>query len=116
MVDLGLFFWSPSGGPAMRMMRSIIPGAARSMNVLIAAGLPAPRSFVPEEHHHKVGSALLLVRLRTRRLTRVWWDAWADVPPLFSIETMPYVALQQMQDEPNAWGSTGTTKAATWRI
>ena len=114
MVDLGLFFWSAEqGDAAMRMMRSIIPGLPRSMNVLIAAGLTAPPApFVPEEHHHKVGYALLLVGFEDSAAHQSLVERIrAAVPPLFElVGPMPYVALQQMQDEPNAWGKYGYDK------
>ena len=37
----------------------------------------------------------------------------ATLPPLFDLVTpMPYVALQGLIDEPNAWGSYGYEKGA----
>jgi hypothetical protein len=66
----------------------------------------SPAPFVPPEHHHKIGYALLLAGFgdaaeHQRAVERVR----GALPPLFEFVTpMPYVALQQLLDEANAWG------------
>jgi hypothetical protein len=78
----------------------------RDLNVLVASISAPPEPFVPEQHRLKPGYALMVVgfgppeqhgalteRIRT------------TLPPLFEFITpMPYLGLQQMQDEANAWG------------
>jgi hypothetical protein len=80
-----------------------------------AAALTAPPApFVPVEHHNELGCALLLVGFgdpdeHQQAVDRIR----AALPPLFDLVTpMAYVALQQLLDEANAWGSHGYDKGA----
>jgi FAD/FMN-containing dehydrogenase len=114
-VQFGLFFW-PEGQrrDALRLIRDVVADLPRSMNAIPAAALNAPPApFVPEEHHHTPGCALLLAGFgdpsqHERVVTRIR----AELPPLFDhVEPMPYVALQQLLDEANAWGFYGYDKS-----
>ena len=71
---------------------------------MILAGLNAPPApFVPEEHHFAPGYATLVAGFGSAEEHESVWRP--GVPPLFEYVTpMPYVALQQMLDEANAWG------------
>ena len=62
MVQFGLFFWAQDqGGQALRLMRDVVADLPRSLNAFPAAALNAPPApFVPIEHHHQPGYALLL--------------------------------------------------------
>lgn len=108
MVEFGLFFWAiDQGEDALRLMRDVIADLPRSINVIVAAALTAPPApFVPEEHHHKLGHALLLTGFGSAaEHAAVVARIRAALPPLFDhVEPMPYVALQQLLDEANAWG------------
>jgi FAD/FMN-containing dehydrogenase len=108
MVKFGLFFWGiDQGDEALRLIRDVVADLPRSVNVVIAAGLTAPPApFVPEQHHHKLGHALLVTGFGSAtEHERVVARIRETLPPLFDhVEPMPYVALQQMFDEASAWG------------
>ena len=107
MVDLGLFFWSlDQGAEALRLMREVVATLAPDLNVVVGALNAPPAPFVPPEHHLAPGYVLLLTGFDG---TPAHAEAVARIretlPPLFDMVTpMPYVALQQMLDEGNAWG------------
>jgi FAD/FMN-containing dehydrogenase len=115
-VQFGLFFWEQDRGrEALRLMREVIADLPRSLNAIPATALTAPPApFVPAEHHNKLGCALLLVGFgdpdeHQQAVDRIR----TALPPLFDLVTpMPYVALQQLLDEANAWGSFGYDKGA----
>lgn len=107
LIDFGLLFWGLDDGPAMlRLAREVIPGLPPSVNVVIAALNAPPAPFVPEQHHFQPGYALVVVGFgdaagHADALARLR----AAVPPLFEFGTpLPYVNVQQLLDEANAWG------------
>jgi hypothetical protein len=116
MIQFGLFFWSLKQGPeALKMMQEVIAELPRSCNAIVAVGLTAPSvPFVPAEHHHEQGYALLLGGFGNPDEHRAVAErVRAALPPTFEYVTpMPYVALQQVLDEPNRWGSYGYDKGA----
>jgi FAD/FMN-containing dehydrogenase len=115
MVQFGLMFWDAGeGGQALRLMRDIVADLPRSLNAVPGALTAPPAPFVPPEHHNKLGYALLLVGFGDEAgHQQVLERARNALPPLFEYVTpMPYVALQQMLDEGNAWGSYGYDKGA----
>ncbi len=108
-ISFGLYFWPiDRGGDVLRRVRDIYRDSTLSRDVMImTAALSAPPApFVPPEHHGAPGYAVLVASfggpdLHAETAARVV----ADLPPLISFETpMPFVALQQMLDEANAWG------------
>lgn len=106
-VQFGLFFWDAADGQqALRLMREVITDLPRTVNAIPAALTAPPAPFVPPEHHHKVGYALLLTGFGDEAdHHEVVARIRSALPPLFDFVTpMPYVALQQMLDEANAWG------------
>jgi FAD/FMN-containing dehydrogenase len=115
-VQFGLFFWDESqGAEALRLMRDVIADLPRSMNAGPAAGMSAPPApFVPAEHHHKLGYALVLVGFGDpAEHQRVTDRIRRTLPPLFDhVTPMPYTALQQMLDEPLGWGVHNYDKSA----
>ena len=115
-VQFGLLFW-PQEQPAdaLRLMRDVIADLPRSLNAIAAAALTAPPApFVPAEHHHKAGCALLLTGFGDpAEHQQVLERVRAALPPLFEVVSpMPYVAVQQLLDEANAWGFYGYEKSA----
>jgi len=107
MVQFGLLFWGlDQGAEMLRAAREVIPSLPRELNVVIACLNAPPAPFVPAEHQFKPGYALVVVGFGSpeqhqEALERIR----AAVPPLFEFATpMPYVALQQLLDEANAWG------------
>jgi FAD/FMN-containing dehydrogenase len=107
MVEFGLFFWDmEQGAEALRLIRDVVPELPRSMNVIITAMSAPPAPFVPAQHHFTPGFALLLAGFGgAEEHASVVARLRAALPPLFDhVSPMPYVALQQMFDEANAWG------------
>jgi len=107
MVDFGLFFWPlDQGAEALRLMREVVATLDPDLNVVVGALNAPPEPFVPPEHHFAPGYVLLLTGFdgtpaHAEAVTRIR----RTLPPLFDMVTpMPYVALQQMLDEGNAWG------------
>jgi len=107
-VQLGLYFWSQDQGrEALRLMREVVTDLPRTLNAIPAPAFHAPPApFVPVEHHGELGHALLLVGFGDPAEHRAVTDRIrAALPPVFAaVMPMPFVALQQMLDEANAWG------------
>ena len=107
-VHVGLAFWGlDRGAGVLQVARDFIPSLPRTINVLVLGLNSPPAPFVPAEFHHQPGYALAVVGFGTpeehasamARLTEA-------VPPLWVFaDAMPYVALQQLEDEANAAGS-----------
>jgi FAD binding domain/Berberine and berberine like len=106
-VQVGLLFWGLEQGPGvLRLAREIIATLPRELNIIVA-GLNAPSApFVPEQHHHQPGYALAVAGFGSAsQHHQVMTRIRQALPPLWEFSTpMPYVALQQMLDEANAWG------------
>lgn len=110
MVELALLFWPEDEGAAMlRVAREVITELPDELNIIFGAISAPPEPFVPEEHRLRPGYVMLVAGFgadvadeHARVVSRIR-DA---LPPLFEMTTpIPYVALQQMLDEANAWGS-----------
>ena len=95
------------GWPA-RSPRAMPP----EINAVAGAVNAPPAPFVPPEHHFAPGYVLLLTGFgsgpeHARLVTRIR----QSLPPLFDLVTpMPYVELQKLLDEANAWGIHGYEK------
>lgn len=65
-----------------------------------------PVPFVPEQHQLQPGYATIVVGTGSPESHAAVYDALAgDIPTLFGFATpMPFVELQKMLDEANAWG------------
>jgi hypothetical protein len=114
MVELGFFFWSLEDGPAaLRLARDLIATMSLDVNIVVGSLNAPPAPFVPEEHHFTPGYVMLLTGFdgtpeHARLVTRIR----DSLPPLFDMVTpMPYVELQKMLDEGNAWGFYNYQKA-----
>jgi FAD/FMN-containing dehydrogenase len=106
-VQVGLFFWGLDQGPeALRLAREITAAMPPDINAVIAALNAPPLPFVPEQHHLAPGYALLLTGFGfTPEHARLVTEIRQALPPLFDlVAPMPYVVLQQILDEANAWG------------
>ena len=112
-VQVGLFFWGlDQGAEALRLARQITAAMPPDINAVIVA-LNAPAApFVPPQHQLAPGYALLLTGFGgTPEHARLVTEIRQARPPLFDlVAPMPYVVLQQMLDEANAWGSHGYDK------
>ena len=116
MVQFGLFFWGlDQGAAALRLMRDLVHDLPISLNAVSVAGLTTPSApFVPPEHQFATGYALMVTGFGDpAEHEQVVQRVRSTLPPLFDLVTpMPYVALQELLDEPNAWGSYGYDKGA----
>ena len=104
---LGLLFWSlDDGADMLRMARETIPGLPPTINVIIAGLNAPPEPFVPEQYRHQPGYALMVVGFGSAEEHAATLQSLRDrLPPLWElVDSLPYVALQQMLDEANAWG------------
>jgi FAD/FMN-containing dehydrogenase len=109
MVSFGLYFWPLDQGAAvLRRVRDIYndPSLSRDVMVMTAALNAPPAPFVPPEHHFTPGYVVLVAsyagpELHAQTAARVL----DGIPTLFQMETpIPFVELQKMLDEANAWG------------
>ena len=114
-VQLGLLFWGRDDGPeVLRLARDTFANLPCQINIIVAGLNAPPADFVPEEHRLRPGYALLVAgfgepTVHDRILTRLR----SQLPPLFEFATpIPYVALQQLLDDANAWGSYCHEKGA----
>jgi FAD/FMN-containing dehydrogenase len=105
-IHFGMLFWSlDQGAAALRHARAVIGALPDDVNVLIGGLNAPPAPFVPEEHHLQPGYAALVVGTGTPESHAEVFEALHAVPALFAFATpMPYVELQKMLDEANAWG------------
>ena len=114
-VQFGLFFWSlDQGREALRLARGIVASLPPDLNAVIAAVNAPPAPFVPPEHQLMPGYALLLTGFGSGpEHARLAGQIRDSLPPLFDLVTpMPYVELQKLLDEANAWGSHCHDKGA----
>ncbi len=106
LIHFGMLFWSlDQGGAALRHAQSVIDGLPDDVNVLVAGLNAPPEPFVPEQHRLQPGYAAIVVGTGSAESHAEVCDALHAVPVLFDLVTpMPYVELQKMLDEANAWG------------
>jgi FAD/FMN-containing dehydrogenase len=113
MVQFGLFFWGlDQGAEALRLARDITAAMPPGINAVIGALNAPPAPFVPQHHQFAPGYALLLTGFGSAgQHAQLVTEIRRRLPPLFDLVTpMPYVELQKMLDEANAWGSYGYEK------
>ena len=114
-VQFGLLFWELERGAAgLRACRDAIPSLPSDCGLLVVGAMTAPEeAFVPQEHQGKLGHGLLITGFGTaEELARAVEPIREQCPPLVEFLTpMPYVALQQMFDEQERFGTHGYTKA-----
>jgi FAD/FMN-containing dehydrogenase len=106
-VQLGLLFWGLEQGPdVLRLAREVIATLPRELNIIVAGLNAPPAPFVPGQHHHRPGYALAVAGFGAAgQHEQVLARIRQALPPLWEFTTpMPYVAVQQMLDEANAWG------------
>jgi FAD/FMN-containing dehydrogenase len=106
-VQVGLLFFALDQLPdVLRLARELIPGLSRDLNIVIAGLNAPPAPFVPEVHQMQPVCALVVAGFGApEQHAEVLDRIRAAVTPLFEmVSPMPYVALQQMLDEGNAWG------------
>jgi len=106
-VQFGFLFWDLDQGPAaLRHAREIVDTLPDDVNVLVGGLNAPPAPFVPEEHHLQPGYAMIVVGFGSpEEHADVLVRARSAVPPIVDFAApIPYVELQKMLDEANAWG------------
>jgi FAD/FMN-containing dehydrogenase len=106
-VQFGLFFWPlDQGVDVLRLARDLIPTLDADLNIIIAGVTAPPAPFVPEQHRLVPGYALLVTGFGAEeRHQTITARIRQELPPLFDLVTpMPYVELQKLFDEGNAFG------------
>ena len=107
LVQFGFLFWGLDQGPAaLRHAREVVDALPDDVNVIVGGLNAPPAPFVPEEHHLQPGYAMLVVGFGSpEEHAAVLDQARSAVPPIVDFAApMPYVELQKMLDEANAWG------------
>lgn len=106
LIHFGMLFWPLDRGPkALRHVRGVIEGLPDDVNVMVGALNAPPAPFVPEQHQLQPGYAAIVVGTGSAESHAEVLEALHAVPVLFDFVTpMPYVELQKMLDEANAWG------------
>jgi FAD/FMN-containing dehydrogenase len=101
-VQFALLFWEVERGvDGLRACRVAASDLPSDCGMLIGGALSAPAApFVPEEHHGKIGHALLVAGYGTPdEHARAVATVREVCPPLFEFLTpIPYTALQQLFD------------------
>ena len=107
MVQFGFLFWSLDQGPAvLRHAREFIDELPDDVNVIVCGLNAPPAPFVPEQHQLQPGYAMIVVGFGSpEQHADVLAQARSGPPPAVDFAApMPYVELQKMLDEANAWG------------
>jgi len=107
-VRFGLFFWNlEQGTKALRLAGQLTAALPPDLNAVIAAVNAPPAPFVPARYQLTPGYALLLAGFGAAAEHAEIVDRIREsLPPLFDlVSPMPYVQLQKLLDEVNAWGS-----------
>lgn len=107
-VQFGMVFWDQAQGTEVfKLAREVFADLPREVNIVMAALNAPPAPFVPEHLHFKPGYALMVTGFGSaERHAEVLDRLRTALPPQFEFATpMPYVAVQQLIDVPNAWGA-----------
>ncbi len=107
LIQFGFLFWSlDQGGDMLRHARDVIDALPEDVNIMVGALNAPPAPFVPEQHQLQPGYAAIVVGTGSPEHHAEAVAAMQGGPqPLVSFATpMPYVELQKMLDEANAWG------------
>ena len=107
LVEVAMMFWGLEDGPeVLRIARETMATLPPDVNVIIGGLNAPPAPFVPEDQHFRPGYALVVVGFGAREThAEVLNNVRQRRAPAFEFASpMPYVALQQMLDESNAWG------------
>jgi hypothetical protein len=106
-VQMALLFWDvDQGKDFFRLVDDLCSSLPPEISVVFGGLNAPPAPFVPEEHHMKPGYVLIITGFgAAEEHEAVVNQVRTTLPPLFEFVTpMPYLALQTMLDEANAWG------------
>ena len=105
-----LFYGQDKAAEMFRLGRELLDELPRQFTLQMGAVNAPAAPFVPEQYHHQPGFVLLLADLSTEDTgaeahARLVERIRQQLPPLFDMVTpMPFVELQQLNDEATAWG------------
>ena len=108
LVQVALMFWGlEQGREVLRLAREVMATLPLDLNIVIGGLNSPPAPFVPEQHHGRPGYAFVVVGFGSGDDHGALLDGIRrQLPPVWEFASpMPYVALQQMLDDANAWGS-----------
>jgi len=113
MANLGMFFWRPEDArEALQFARNYLHDVPRDVGGLIAGMSAPPAPFVPEAFNGATGIAVLLASFGTMREHDALVAPLRKLAPAFELVTpIPYVDLQQMQNDTAPWGARAYEKA-----
>ncbi len=114
LVHLGLFFWGlDKGADALQFCREFVKELPADTTAFLAGLSAPPAPFIPQELHFSPGYAIIVVGFGSAEAhAAAIQPIKAAMPPLVEFVTpIPYVNLQQMFDEGNAWGMHAYEKA-----
>jgi hypothetical protein len=110
MIQVALQFWSlEQGKEYFRVARDVCASLPPDVNVIIGGINAPPAPFVPAEHHGKPGYVAVTAGFGPEAQHQDVVGRFRDsLPPLWEFVTpMPFMGLQTMLDEENAWGQYG---------
>jgi FAD/FMN-containing dehydrogenase len=114
LVQFGLFFWPlERTAEVLRMAEDLVSTLPPDLSVIVAGINAPPEPFVPEQHRFRPGCALLITGFGSPEShAGVVARVREQLPPLFDLVTpIPYLELQKMLDEANAFGVYAYDKA-----
>jgi FAD/FMN-containing dehydrogenase len=107
MIQVGLLFWGLDQGRAfLRTAREVVGSLPAEVNVLFGGINAPPAPFVPAEHQMQPGYVAVVAGFGSQEEHEGVVDRLrSGAAPLWEFVTpMPYLGLQTMLDEANAWG------------
>jgi hypothetical protein len=106
-VHFAMIFWPVEQGAAvLRLARDVTADLPPDLNIVFGAVNAPPAPFVPPEHQLQPGYVVLVTGFGSPEShANVVNRIDEALAPAFTFNSpMPYVALQQLIDEANAWG------------
>ena len=107
MIQVALLFWSVDQGKEyFRVAREVCASLPPDVNVIIGGINAPPAPFVPVEHQGKPGYVAVIAGFgeEAQHVEAVGRFRAALAPSWEFVTPMPYMGLQTMFDEGNAWG------------
>jgi FAD/FMN-containing dehydrogenase len=106
MIEFGLLFWEPAQGQAaLTRIAEVAEQLPAETNIIFGIVNAPPAPFVPEHLHLAPGYVAIVVGFGSAEEHTGVLDQLRTVSPTVDfVSPMPYVALQSLLDEANAWG------------
>lgn len=107
LVQFALLFWSlDRTAEVLRLAEELVTTLPADLNIIMGGLNAPPAPFVPEQHRFQPGFALLITGFGSEQEHAAVVERLREkLPPLFDFITpMPFVELQKLIDEANAFG------------